>query len=83
MVLSAFTVIAITGALALRTCQVPVQVPFFKDMSGSGGSPLENVAVTVPLTCGLPQSSTTRISTGVGHAAATLKPYDSEVKSGT
>src|ERR1700683_5646848 len=55
---SALTVM-VTCALALLGCQVALQPPLLREVSGSDGSLSENEAVTFPAVMKLPQSSTT------------------------
>src|SRR3990172_8356486 len=69
--------------VAFRGCQVPLQRPSPKRLSTTGGSPFENLPPTDPLTIGLPQSSTTRTSTGFGHPVGRLKFPGKEVKRGS
>src|SRR5580658_10252807 len=71
-----------TCALELRGCQVALQLPLFRDVSGSGGSPSEKEAVTLPAVRKFPQSSTTVTWIGVGHAATVEKFAPSSVKTG-
>ena len=68
--------------VAVRGCQVPLQLPFCECFRTCGGSPLENVATAEPVSMGLPQSSITRTPTVLGQAAATAKLSASEVKIG-
>ena len=78
---SASTVIT-TCAAELRGCQVALQVPLFRDVSGSDGSLSENEAVTFPAVIKFPQSSTMVTSTGVGQAATVEKLAPSWVNTG-
>src|SRR5580692_1208345 len=48
-----------------------------------GGSPSEKLTITDPLLNAFPQSSTTRTTIGVGHAAGVLKPVPMVVKTGS
>src|SRR5262245_18883412 len=66
----------------LRACQEPVQRPSLRDVSDSGGSPVENVATTEPEIPGSPQSSTTFASTVMGQAAGAVNPEPSDVGTG-
>src|SRR5579863_9000361 len=59
---AASTVITTCGLLLLG-CQVALQFPLFRDVSGSDGSPSEKEAVTLPDVMKFPQSSTDRKST--------------------
>src|SRR5258705_13562032 len=63
--------------------QLRLQRPSLSDTNGSGGSPFEKEATTDPVTIGLPQSSTTRVSTVSGHLAGTLKFAPREVTRGS
>src|SRR5438128_7589803 len=47
----------IVRSVELEGCQVADQVPFRRDNKGSSGSPLENVATTVPSSKGYAQLS--------------------------
>ena len=62
-----------TGAFELPGCQVALQRPSSKEVSGSDGSASENDAVTLPDVRKLPQSSTMVTSMGVGQAATVAK----------
>lgn len=78
----ALTWIVTFDVVAVRGCQVPLQLPSCECFRTWGGSPSENVATAEPVSMGLPQSSTTRTPTVLGQAAATAKVSASEVKTG-
>src|SRR5881394_889006 len=76
--------VIVTGLLGTaRGCQVPVQRPSRRLVRGTAGSPEEKVAITEPEIIGEPQSSTTRSSREVGHAAVVVKLDPSCVKMGS
>src|SRR5579871_1341327 len=79
---SAASAVITTGALELPGCQVALQRPSSKDVSGSEGSLFENDAVALPEVMKLPQSSTMVTSIGVGQAATAVKFAPSWVKTG-
>src|SRR5580698_2699596 len=62
---------------------VPAQLPLPIASMPRGGSPSLKLTITDPLLNAFPQSSTTRTTIGVGHAAGVLKPVPMVVKTGS
>ena len=54
--------------------QVCHQLPSPCEISGSAASPSEKLTITLPLTIGDPQSSTTKVSSVMGQGANSLNP---------
>ena len=79
---SASTVTEVLLALEPPGTHVALQRPAPKGSIESGGSPLENDAITEPSSTEVPQSSTTSTSKETGHAAGILNWLGNPAKAG-
>src|SRR5579883_49797 len=75
--------VSVTGPGLLPACQVLCHIPACWGCKLSGGSPLENDIVTLPLLSALPQSSRTSDSIAIGHAAGSPNDCPKVVMIGT
>src|SRR5579872_4802717 len=78
----AVSVRTIPEGRALTGGHVALHLPLRFDFRRSGESPLEKATDTTPAVSGVPQSSSMAASSGVGHAAGTVKLSPSSVKTG-